>query len=388
MTRTAFTNARVVLPHSILPDHAVVVDDERIVWVGPMAALPDTDHVVDACGRLLGPGFVDLHCHGGGGAWFHEDPETASAHHLRHGTTSLLATTVLHPEPAEQIEAVAVVGGAIAEGRIPNAVGIHMEGPYLHPDLGAYKEFSRAPEPEEYLAFVEAGRGALRWMTIAPEIEGVPAMVTALQVATGGAMTFSVGHSKAAPEDITALIPSGLRMATHLTNATGCAHEPTRYPGTREAGMDEVALLEPAIVAEVIADRDGRHVRSEWLRLIHRVKGVDGVVLVTDATAAEGEAPDGSVSDVNYNDTGGLAGSSLTMDVAVGNFARNAGVPLTEAWRVASLTPARCLRRGDLGVIEPGAIANLILAEYDEQAGLDVQGVWLNGNRTEEGRHA
>lgn len=378
-------NARVVAPSSIWGDHCVVLRGHRIVWVGPMATVqvPSDARVVDVGGSLLGPGFIDLHCHGGGGAWFHDEPEVAAAYHLAHGTTSLLATTVLHPERDEQVAAVATIGTALAEERLPNVVGIHMEGPYLHPDLGAYKQYSRLPHPDEYLDFVEAGQGHLRWMTIAPEVEGVPEMVASLQLATGGAMTFSVGHSKATPEDIRSLLASGLRMATHLTNASGCAHEPSRYAGTKEVGVDEAVLLEQGIVAEVVVDRDGRHVRPDWLRLIHQIKGVDGVVLVTDATAESGRGPDGEVSDVNYNATGGLAGSSLTMDRAVSNYVRQTGAPLVDAWRMASLTPARCLRQGDVGIIEPGARADLVIADHDTEAGLTIRSVWLSGTEQE-----
>lgn len=128
-----------------------------------------------------------------------------------------------------------------------------MEGPYLNPAYGAYKELSRPPALAEYQRFVSAARGRLRTMTIAPEIPGVPAMVRDLQRLTGGSMVFSVGHSLAGAEEIDALVPSGLRLCTHLFNATGCSVEPTRYEGTREVGVYEAVLLNGSSSAIALA---------------------------------------------------------------------------------------------------------------------------------------
>ncbi|MDR0417518.1 MAG: amidohydrolase family protein [Propionibacteriaceae bacterium] len=381
----------VVLPDRLLPGHEVWIRDEVILAVGADGVLPAPAdaRVVDATGLFVGPGFVDIHCHGGGGVWAHDDPVRASEHHLAHGTTSLLATTIPHPTQAEQVQAVAAIADAMAAGQTRNVVGIHMEGPYLNPAFGAYRELSRVARDAEYLEFVEAGRGFLRSMTVAPEIDGVEQLVYGLQGATGGGMYFSVGHSKAAPEQIRRLIPAGLRVATHVMNATGRAVSPTRYAGTREVGVDEAVLLESGITAELIADRLGRHVRPELLTLVCRVKGRDGVVLVTDATAADGAVPAGEADDgpldVCFNAAGDLAGSALTMDGALGNIMRHTGLPLVDAWRMASHNPAAVLGLADsIGQVAPGRQANLVLARIGADAEVDVQQVWLRGRAVAE----
>ena len=379
---------RVVLPDRVVAGHSVWVADGRVVTVAPdgeIKAGPGVT-VVDVTGRLVGPGFVDIHCHGGGGVWATEDPVAASEYHLAHGTTSMLATTALLATHEDNLRAVATIADAVTAGRTRNIEGIHMEGPYLNPDLGAYREWSRLPVREEYLGFVDASRGLLRTMTIAPELEGAVAMVHGLQEATGGRMVFSVGHSRATRHQIEVLVPGGLRLATHLMNASGANPDPARYAGTREVGVDEAVLLDDGIWAEVIADAAGRHVRSDLVRFIVKVKGADKVVAVTDCTAAGG-APSGSAphgrGDINYNDRGEIAGSALTMDAAVRNLARHAGLPVETAWRMASHNPAAALGLLDrVGQLLPGRRANIVVADDD----LTVEQVWLDGVLTEWGQ--
>ena len=384
MEHTLLSNAAVVLPDRVLPGHSVLLGDGLILTVAPDATLkpPAGTHVIDVGGRWVGPGFVDLHCHGGGTAWFHDDPGRAAEHHLRHGTTAMLATTLLYPTHAENVAAVACIARALRAGDARNVVGINMEGPYLNPDLGAFHDRSRIPDPVEYLEFVQAGDGWLRWMTIAPELPGTAQMLHDLQVATGGAMVFSVGHSKASMDEIRPLIGAGLRMATHVTNATGSEFEPSRWAGTREVGLDEAVLLEDGIVAEVIADSGGCHVRPDMLRLLHKVKGRDGLVLVTDAVAADpGFIHDPDRPDLNFTD-GGLAGSHLTMDAAVNNFVRHTGYGIVAAWRLASYVPAAAMGQlARFGWIAPGRRADLIVASGGFDTPLAVEQVWLGGQQ-------
>ena len=385
--RTCIAGAALVTPNGLLEGHHVLVVDGRIALITPreeIAEEPGTE-VVDATGLVLGPGFIDIHCHGGGGRWFHEDPLPAARFHLEHGTTSLLATTILHADAREQVEALAVAADAALDPAVVNVVGVNMEGPFLHPELGAYREWSRPARPQEYMEYVRASRGSLRWMTIAPEVEGVTRMVDDLQAATRGALTFSVGHSKATRDQIRALMPRGLRAATHLMNATGAAVEPARFGGTREVGVDEAVLLEDSISAEVIADSEGAHVRPDLLRLIFKVKGPERTLLVTDCTAECGGAGHEGPADLNFTASGGLAGSSLTMDRAVANFVRHTGAELAQAWDLGSRVPARLMGFADRGEVAPGLRADLVLARWDGLS-LKIEDVWIDGV-SEGGRH-
>jgi N-acetylglucosamine-6-phosphate deacetylase len=377
-------NATVVLPSALAAGHSVLLDGDRIIWAGPddSAALPEGTAVVDLGGQLLGPGFIDLHCHGGAGVWLHDDAAAAAGHHLTHGTTGMLATTIMYASHEETLGALRSIATDVAGGRAPTILGIHMEGPYLNPGLGAYHDRSRPAVASEYRDLVEAAAGLLRWMTIAPELPGMVQLVLDLQFATRGSMTFSVGHSRASRAQIRDLVPAGLRMATHLMNATGCAVDPPTYGGTREVGVDEVVLLSGDIVAELIVDRGGRHVRPELVQLTARVKGRDGIVLVTDCSAETGTPPphenDGS-PDVRFTSRGALAGSELTMDAAVSNLLRHTDLSLVDAWRAASHNPAAALGElSERGVIAPGRRADLVVARGDDR-GIDVQQVWLGG---------
>lgn len=371
------TGGTVVLPDRVLAHHTVVVIDGRIATIVPDDQGPTSPNaeVVDISGRYVGPGFVDIHCHGGAGRWVWDDPVAATEHHLAHGTTSMLATTALLESHEANVAAVAAIAAAVRQGRVRTVRGIHMEGPYLNPDFGAFRELSMAPSADQYLDFPDAAGGLLRTMTIAPELDGVARMVNDLQRATGGAMVFSVGHSRATLAQIEALVPAGLRLATHLMNATGA--EATRFAGTREMGVDEAVLADDGIWAEVIADADGVHVRPDMLRLVVQVKGIDRVVVVTDCAAAQPSPGD----DLSYNDRGELAGSALTMDRAVGNLARHARLPLHVAWRMASHNPAAALGMlGEVGQLLPGRRADLVVARYDgTDADLAVDQVWLGG---------
>lgn len=375
--------ATVVLPDRLARHHSVWVRDGRILTVAPDDALEPAEgvRVVDLSGLLLGPGFVDIHCHAGGGAWAWEDPARAARAHLSHGTTTMLATTALAPDHAGNVEAVRAIARAIESGEAPSLAGIHMEGPYLNPDFGAFREHSRTPSAAEADDLAEAGDGWLRLMTIAPELDGAAEFVHHLQSLTGGAMTFAVGHSRATREQIEALVPGGLRVATHFANATGATPDPSRDAGTREVGVDESVLLDDGIWAEVIADSTGRHVRPDMIRLALKVKGPDRLIAVTDCTNAASSS-DGS--DVCLNDRGELAGSALTMDRAVANLILLCGVPVEVAWRLASHNPAAALGMlGEVGQILPGRRANLVVANADW--GFAVEQVWLDGAIVTEG---
>lgn len=388
---TCFRDATVVLSDRLVEHHSVLVRDGRISLVFPDGAfdLPAGTQVIDVAGRYLGPGFIDLHSHGGAGVWAHEDPVTFAEHHLQHGTTSVLATTVTMESHGELVGALEVIAEAMASGLVPTVIGINMEGPYLHPDLGAYREHARLPDPAEYREYVSASRGLLHIMTVAPELPGTATMIRDLQVALGGQVVFSVGHSKASSQEITPLVPSGLRLATHITNASGCAISPTRYEGTREVGVDEAVMINDEIVAEVIADRAGRHVREDMLKLVLKTKGRNGVVLVTDATAAVGRAPANEIStdhpiDVNYNERGQLAGSTLTMDVALGNLMRHTGIGIVDAWRMASHNPARVLGlSGERGEITTGHRADILILTLEQDCDISINQVWVNGVRVD-----
>jgi N-acetylglucosamine-6-phosphate deacetylase len=338
----------------------VRIDGDRIAEViaDPHPGGPD---------RLIVPGFVDLHVHGGGGHTFTTgDPAAAAAaarFHLRHGTTTLCASLVSAPPPLLRA-ATAAYAPLVAEGVL---AGVHVEGPYLSATrCGAqHPAYLRDPSTGELADLVGPGGGPVRMVTLAPERDGALAAIRWL--ADRGVVP-AIGHTDASYEQTRAAIAAGATVATHLYNGMRPVHH--REPGP------VVALLEDErVVCELVAD--GTHLHDGMLRFTARVAGPDRTALVTDAMAAAG-MPDGAyelggqsvvvaarVARLATTDgrPGPIAGSTLTMDAALRR-AVGAGVSLVDAVAMAATTPARVLGlHRTLGAIEPGLRADLVVLD-------------------------
>jgi len=318
------------------------------------------------------------------------DPRAATAYHLSHGTTSVIATFYPLPKMTEMRDGVSAIADFyFSDDPLAAAVGgIHMEGPFLSPHFGSGRERSIAPDVETALELQRLARGMRSIWSVAPELPGCFEVCRALRTSGEKYLPrFLVGHSAASYEEIMALLPLGLAAATHCTNATGRSIEPTRFGGTREFGVDETVWLVDSISAEVIPDYYGMHVRPQMLQLILKIKGDEGVIIVTDCTTgcsvAADEVPDSVPAefntgqlDVRFDDSGGLSGSQLTMDRAAANMRRHTGASLVSIFRMAALNPARFIEIDDtVGSIEVGKRANLVLVDED----LNLHGVWLDG---------
>ncbi len=377
----AIVNANLVLEDRILRDGAILIDKGRIVSFGTMdeTKIPIDAEIFDAQGKLVGPGFVDIHCHGGNGIMFDADPAGAAANFLAHGETTVLATLYYNLSYDEMIAAIRRIQDAMRQGSAPNIGGIYMEGPYMNPKYGASPEKNqwRGPiKPDEANALIQAaGKDVLVW-AIAPEREGVASFVQAAK-AVNNNVRFAVGHSEATPAQIAQLKDYDLIIQTHCTNATGA---PCDVGGTRACGPDEACFYDPDMYAEVICDSCGIHVHPDMLRLICRIKGDDRVILITDSFVSSEQSPENlrHISDLMFDANGGLSGSKLTMEVACRNMMRHAGIDVVQAFRMASLNPARAVGLdGEVGSIAPGKRANLVLADDS----MHLFGVWIDGER-------
>jgi N-acetylglucosamine-6-phosphate deacetylase len=358
-------DGRVVTPVGAV-DGRVRVEDGRIAAIERTAG-------AGGAGWIL-PGFVDIHNHGGGGHTFTAgDPAAArgaAAFHLRHGTTTLLASLVSAPHELTRA-AVAAYAPLVAAGEL---AGVHLEGPYLAPArCGAqHPAHLRAPSAAELAELIDLG--GVRMVTLAPELPGA---LDAIALLAGRGVVAAVGHTDATYEQARAAVAAGATVATHLCNGMRPVHH--REPGP------VVALLDAeGVVCELIAD--GVHLHDGMLSFAARVAGPDRVALVTDAIAAAG-MPDGryelggravvvsggvarlaTAGSPGAAAPGALAGSTLTMDAAVRR-AVGAGVPLVDAARMAATTPARVIGLGDrVGAIAPGLRADLVV--LDEHLGV------------------
>ena len=334
------------------------------------------------------PGFVDTHVHGGGGASFSAaspaDTATAAGLHLRHGTTTLVAS-LLTAGPADVIRQVGELAGDVRRGVI---AGIHVEGPWLSAErCGAHEpSLMRDPDPGELDRILSAGGGAIRMVTLAPERAGALAAIR--RIVDAGAVA-AVGHTDATYEQTRAAVAAGATVGTHLFNAMRPIHH--REPGP------VIALLEDSrVTVELITD--GVHVDGAVYRHVCRSVGPDRVSLVTDAMAAAGT--DGISIDGGYRvgplavdvvggiahvaGTETIAGSTATMDRQFRFAVAHSGLPRDEALmaaaRQASINPARALGLPCTGLV-PGATADLVVLDADLQvAGVLRQGSWVNRN--------
>lgn len=373
-----FENARVLAQGGIEPPGWVYVEAERIAQcgLGHAPCLPNCKRI-DADGRILSPGLIDVHAHGAmGHDTMDADPEGLRAmacFYARHGVTAYYATTMTAPidEILGALGAVRAMMDAEVSGAPPEGaalLGAHVEGPYIDADrVGAQSPDSvRRAMLDEYERL--AATGVVRLITVAPEHAENRALIPRM-VAEGVAV--AVGHSAATYDEIATAANLGLSQATHLFNAMAGLHH--RQPGTVGA-----ALALDSIRCQLIADNI--HIHPAVLKLAIRAKGTDGILLITDAMGGTG-MPDGNYQLGKQRVTvsngearlanGALAGSTLTLDRAVRNAMAAADLCLGEALAMATLTPARAMGIDDRkGSIAPHKDADIILLD---EAGV----VWL-----------
>lgn len=333
---------------------------------------------LDFPNALLVPGFVDMHVHGGGGASYPDDPERAAAFHRRHGTTSTLASLVT-ATPEELHATVGRLAHATRHGTIS---GIHLEGPWLSPQhCGAHdRRQLRHPDSAELDTLVTASGGAIRMVTLAPEL---PGSIEAIRHLVDAGVIVAIGHTNANYDQTRAAIDAGASVGTHLFNAMRGVHH-------REPGPVPALLEDPRVTIELIAD--GVHVHPAMSRHVIQTAGPDRVALITDATAAAGSG-NGSfrlgtldvdvVSGVaRVRGTSVIAGSTATMDQLFRAAVSLLGADdhaLATAVRLTSTTPARALRLDRVGSLQPGYDANLVVLDRVWQVVRVMwRGTWLD----------
>lgn len=379
--RMLLTDARVIASGGVLERGWVRVHDGRIADIGT-GQPPDGGDRIELAGRHLAPGFIDLHVHGGAGhSMLSADSgeiRAAASFHRQHGTTRTLVSVVTAPID-EMVEALRAAAQLTADGHV---LGVHLEGPFLSPSrAGAHdKRHLLAPDARALDRLIAAADGALRVVTLAPEL---PGGLDLLRRIVDAGVVAAIGHSDADYATAARAFEAGATLVTHLFNGMRPMHH-------REPGVAGAALARPSVTCELI--NDGIHVHDASARLAFAA-APGRVALVTDATAAAGNGAgthrlgsvEARVSEgaPRLADGVTLAGSTLTMDRAVRRAVRDLGVPLPVAVAAASRVPARVLGIGDrVGSIEPGQAADLVV--LDEA--LEVEAVMLDGRWITSGR--
>lgn len=389
--RTIFQNAVVLTPFRRVAG-AVAVEDGRIAQVAPAIPARDGDDVIDARGRYLAPGFIDLHTHGAGGHDFMDGSVEAVVEacrtHLRHGTTALLPTTLSAPDEELFANLANIDRAARLREGMPEILGAHLEGPYFSPEQNAAQDrrYIKAPDPAEYERIL-ANCPSIRIWSVAPELPGALEMGCWMRA---HGVIGSIGHTNAVFEDVELAVENGYSMITHFFNGMSRL---TRRDAKMYIGVAESGLYFDDLTAEIIAD--GCHLPPNLLKLIYKAKGPDRICLVTDSMRAAGTDASESILGSLKNGQrviieGGVAympgktsfgGSVATADRLVRTMYHQAEVPLTEAVRMMTVTPARMLGvEHRIGSIAPGMDADILLFDEDIAVSLVmIKGkVWMN----------
>ena len=369
----ALFDATACTPGGILHQATLLVDDSsRISYVGPITRFEQRHgRSVDLQGMLLSPGFIDIHTHGGRGITFGQPGRQAddlaqySQWVLRSGVTGFICSLAA-PDRASLLSIVAECAEVLEIG-LPGAegLGIHLEGPFLNPERrGAFsRSWLRQPTLEEATALLEAGRGWIRMVTLAPELPRA-GEVAALFHSAG--VTVALGHSDASYEVASDALQGRWTHVTHTCNA--------QSPFThRQPGVVGAVLTSERVTAELIAD--GVHLHAGALKLLNRCLGTERLVLVTDAMAAAGLG-NGEyrlvgelvtvVDGVARLSDGTLAGSTATMDSCLRHWISATGCSPEVSTRLASTNAARAVgAMSSVGKLVPGKLANLTVLDQD-----------------------
>lgn len=364
-----FVNGRILTPKGWLDGGSIVTDGNRIRCVSNIDLHVVGAEIIDVNGGYIVPGGIDMHTHGGGGRDFIEGCEDAFRKavnaHLKHGTTSIYPT--LSSSTIPTIEAACnVCEKLMAEENSP-VLGLHIEGSYINPkEAGAQNPvLIKAPVIYEYETLLSKYKCIKRWDE-APELPGSVRFIKTCNM--HGVLT-ALTCTRATYKDVVEAHKAGMMHAAHFYNAMPVVYKEHEFkvPGT----VESVYAMQDMTV-EVIAD--GLHVPPVMLKVLHKIKGVERTALITDSlayAASEGDVsaePRVIMEDgvCKLADRSALAGSIATMDTLIRTCIQKANIPMEDAFRMASETPAKIMGVFDRkGSIEEGKDADLIVFDKD-----------------------
>jgi N-acetylglucosamine-6-phosphate deacetylase len=373
--RLKIYNGQVITPNNIIKNGSLLVDDGKIAEVSSSNIDAPDAVELDAKGQYISPGFIDIHIHGGGGHDFMDNTVEAflgvAELHVKHGTTAMLPTT-LSCEKADLLETLHVYEEANKlNTKGSQFIGIHIEGPYFALSQRGAQDprYIRDPDPAEYREILSTSKSIKRW-SAAPERNGA---IEFGKYMVAHDVLPAIAHTDAIYEDVIEAFNNGYTLATHFYSAMSGV---TRRNAFRYAGVIESAYLIDDMDVEIIAD--GVHLPKPLLQLIYKIKGSQRTALITDAMRAAGMPPGESILGSKKDglkvivedgvaktpDRESFAGSVATFDRLVRTMVQVAEVPLIEAIRMASETPARIMKMEKKGVLKKGNDADIVI--FDE----------------------
>lgn len=386
-------NGTVVTPFKLLEKTDIQIENGLVTGLGRFEEY--SEESVDAAECYVAPGFIDIHLHGGYGGDFMdattESFEKALEFHAQHGTTSVCPTSVT--APVEQIKKMMAMARLYREGACVGSriLGVHLEGPYLSvKNKGAQKkEYLKIPSRDGY-EFILENRDICKRVTLSPELDGAVEMTKAL---TEAGIQVSGGHDDGEKNSILSALSAGMNSCTHWYCAMSTA---TMRNLVRSAGLMEIGLSDDRLCLELLADN--HHLPPELVQLAYKCKGADRLCLVSDSLRAAGMHADETLYQLGQDcdeksqkfrvsdgvavmeDGTHYAGSIQPISRMVKNLVQDCKIPLTDAVRMATLTPAKliCMEK-DLGSIEVGKKADLCILDQD----LNVKATYISGKKFE-----
>lgn len=374
-------NGRIITSDRILEHATIVVSAKKILSIDTEDKEIAGAKVIDAKGNYVSPGFIDIHVHGGGGHDFMDGSESGflkiAETHAQYGTTSMFPTT-LTSSKEELFQTLAIYENANKKN-INGAqfLGMHLEGPYISMNQRGAQDarYIRNPDSSEYKEILSATSSIKRWSS-APELQG---SIELGRYLVSKNILPAIAHTDAIYEEVLEAFENGYSLITHLYSAmTGV----TRRNAFRYAGVIESAYLIDGMDVEIIAD--GVHLPAPLLKLVYKIKGADRIALITDAMRAagmpEGESVLGSVHNglkvivedgvAKLPDRSSFAGSVATTNRLLKTMVTIAGVPLTDAVKMLTSTPARIMNVLETkGELTAGKDADIVI--FDEEFNIE-----------------
>lgn len=388
MSKIKLTNGRIITTQRIISDATVLIVDNKISEIGAGDIECPDAQVIDVEGKYISPGFLDIHIHGGGDHDFMDGSVDAflaiAETHAKYGTTAMVPTT-LTSEKENLLNTLSLYEEANRiNSKGSQFLGMHLEGPYFAMNQRGAQDprYIRNPDPAEYKEVISKSSSISRW-SAAPELPG--SLEFGKYLRENGILA-AIAHTDAVYEEVVDAVECGYSLATHLYSGMSGV---TRRNAHRYAGVIESAFIIDSMDVEVIAD--GIHLPAPFLRLIYKIKGPDRIALITDAMRGAGMPPGESI--LGNKDSGlkviieegvaklpdrtAFAGSVATADRLVRNMIELADVPLVEAVKMMSITPARIVGvDSNKGSLMVGKDADIVV--FDEK--INIFMTMVNGN--------
>ena len=382
MDKIKINNAKILTPYKIIPNGTILIENGKILNVVRGDLHVEGFLEINASGRYVSPGFIDIHSHGGGGHDFMDGTAEsyigAAECHARYGTTSIVPTTLTSTNEELKNTFAVFKEAKKKNGNGAELLGIHLEGPYFAMSQRGAQDpkYIRNPNPREYKEILSWSDDIIRW-SAAPELEGT--VEFAMELKKKGILA-SVAHSDAIYEEVQEAFENGFTHITHLYSAMSGVRRINAY---RYAGVIESAFLIDEMTVEIIAD--GCHLPESLLKLIYKIKGPDHIALVTDSMRAaglpEGESILGSLKNgqkvivedgvAKLMDRTAFAGSVATADRLVQTMITLADVPLIDAVKMMTATPAKIIGVDRIkGSLAPGKDADIVM--FDDNVHIEM----------------